>query len=116
MSQDALLRLSRWFAAHCDGEWEHHQGISIESCDNPGWWVKINLKGTNVAGKPFEPVRQNIGDDGHVLADPKADSYAPMPQWLHCHIRDGVWHGAGDETRLAEILTIFLEWAEGAAA
>jgi hypothetical protein len=116
MSADVLARLSRWYTAQCDGDWEHHQGISIQSCDNPGWWVKINLKGANVADRPFTPIRLNVGDDGHVLPDPKVDHYAPIPSWLHCHIQDGVWHGAGNETRLHEILTIFVDWAEAAPA
>lgn len=33
------------------------------------------------------------------------------PHWLMCRLRDGQWHGAGDETRLEEILSIFLAWA-----
>ena len=39
-----LAALTRWYTADRDGAWEHHNGISIRSTDNPGWWVTINLE------------------------------------------------------------------------
>jgi hypothetical protein len=33
-------------------------------------------------------------------------------RWLDCRLKDGQWQGAGDETRLAEIIAIFLTWVE----
>jgi hypothetical protein len=39
MTKDLLPRLSRWYAAHCSGEWEHQYGVSIQTIDNPGWLV-----------------------------------------------------------------------------
>ena len=36
MNNDLLPKLTCWFAAHCDGEWEHDRGISITTTDNPG--------------------------------------------------------------------------------
>ena len=56
-TDDSLPRLIKWFTQHCDGEWENDHGISIESCDNPGWWVKIDLKGTDLESRVFEPVK-----------------------------------------------------------
>jgi hypothetical protein len=53
-----VKRLERWFDKHCDGEWEHYNGISIQSSDNPGWWVKIDLSGTPLEGKTFAPVKR----------------------------------------------------------
>jgi len=106
MPADALSRLARWFAAHCDGEREHHHGVSLTSTDNPGWWMKIDLTATELASRPFAPVRQGIGRNGH----PKA------ARWLRCQIEGSIWHGAGDETRLKEIIEIFLNWAEASDA
>jgi len=34
MGNDPLPRLSRWFAAHCDGKGEHQHGTSIQTTDN----------------------------------------------------------------------------------
>lgn len=102
MSNDLLQRFSRWFAAHCDGEWEHAHGISIQTTDNPGWWIKISLEGTELAGRDFTMVSENTDAEG----------FETGPRWLSCRIKDGQWHGAGDETRLAEIIATFLAWAE----
>jgi hypothetical protein len=106
-SADGLLRdLQRWYARHCDGTWEHHQGVRIESLDNPGWWVTIDLSGTELAGRPFGRVAENVDAGGWPAGD----------RWLCCYVEDGVWHGAGDETKLAAILRAFLMWGSGAAA
>jgi Immunity protein 53 len=97
-----LHRLAQWYTRQCDEEWEHHQGISIESCDNPGWWVKVNLKGTSLETVPFELVANNVDAAG----------FQQGPRWLSCHVADGVWNGGGDETTLEQILELFLSWAE----
>lgn len=36
--------LEDWFACQCDGDWEHQGGIRIETTDNPGWFVQVDLK------------------------------------------------------------------------
>jgi hypothetical protein len=41
-----LSLLEEWFVARCNGNWEHGSGISIETLDNPGWRVKIDLRDT----------------------------------------------------------------------
>ena len=43
---DSLTRLQSWYAARSDGEWEHGFGVRIETIDNPGWSVAIDLQGT----------------------------------------------------------------------
>jgi len=101
-----LQRLQIWYAAQCDGDWEHQHGIRIESLDNPGWWVKIDLQGTTLAGKSFPPVRQGISDD-----QMEHDAV-----WYCCEVRDGRWFdAAGDPSQLEPILARFLDWAERAA-
>ena len=84
------------------GEREHQHGIKIESCDNPGWWVKIDLAGTKLETRDFTPVLEN--------AD--AADFQLGPRWICCRVGDVIWHGAGDETRLPQILELFLNWAE----
>lgn len=96
-----LSELARWYARHCDGTWEHQRGISIQSTDNPGWWVKIDLNGTALVRKTFVPVAVGIDAQGHPAAK----------RWLHCAVRNEVWEGAGDETRLEDIIDRFLAWA-----
>src|SRR5262249_61947379 len=97
-----IERLSGWYTRQCDGDWEHFQGVSIQSCDNPGWWVKIELKGTALESIAFERIAENVNAEG----------FQQGPRWLQCKVVDGAWDGAGDETRLEQILELFLSWAE----
>lgn len=51
---DVLERLERWYAAQCNGDWEHTYGITIETLDNPGWTFKVELRDTYLSGQTFE--------------------------------------------------------------
>jgi hypothetical protein len=97
----SLSLLARWYAANCNGEWEHHHGISITSTDNPGWWIKVGLRGTALAERSFEPVAEGLDAAG----------FPAQLRWLHCCVRGDEWHGAGDETRLEELVNRFLRWS-----
>jgi Immunity protein 53 len=101
-AMNTLTRLQDWYSRQCNGEWEHAYGISIQSCDNPGWWVKINLVGTPLETRLFTEIAEGMD----------VKRFAQLPHWMSCRIVDGVWHGAGDEARLERILEIFLAWAE----
>ena len=54
---NALQRLQDWYSAQCNGDWEHQQGVRIESLDNPGWALDIDLADTTLADKPFTEVK-----------------------------------------------------------
>lgn len=103
---DVLVRLQRWYAAQCDGDWEHQSGVRIETLDNPGWLVKVDVAGTSLEGRAFADIAEGVDGDGHAQA----------PQWVHCSVRGGVWQGAGDGTQLGRLLESFLTWADGAGA
>lgn len=92
---DLLERIEAWYASRCDGEWEHRWGVQIETLDNPGWLVRIDLTGTSLADVPFE-TRENMESED---------------AWLECGIRDGQWVGAGGPRMLRRILAEFLDWA-----
>ncbi len=38
--------LQTWYQTRSDGLWERSHGVTIESLDNPGWLVTIDLDGT----------------------------------------------------------------------
>jgi hypothetical protein len=100
---NALQRLQAWYAAQCNGDWEHQRGIQIESLDNPGWWIKIDLAGTALAGKPFKPVRYGLSDD----------KMTHNAIWYCCEVKEGrMFDAAGDPTQLEPLLNRFLDWAE----
>ena len=90
-----LADLQTWYASNCDGDWEHSFGVTIGTLDNPGWSVTIDLEETNLEDKSFESFEKEDSEE----------------QWIHCSVKDRKFLGAGDETRLEEILRIFLDWA-----
>lgn len=51
----SIAKLQDWLSAECNGDWEHSFGVNIESSDNPGWIVKIDIWETELADRgPFE--------------------------------------------------------------
>jgi hypothetical protein len=91
-----LAQLQAWYGSHCDGEWEHVYGIKIDSLDNPGWWVKIDLAGTELEKVSFDPCLERQSE----------------VDWLDCKVKDKIFDGAGDPSKLETILALFLDWAE----
>ena len=91
-----LERLERWYQSHCDGDWEHGEGVEIGTLDNPGWRVKVSLTDTNLEARPFERIAvERSGDD-----------------WLQAWVEDKVWNAAAGPLNLTEALDTFLSWAE----
>jgi len=97
-----LTRLQAWYSRQCNGTWEHSSGVRIDSCDNPGWWVKINLLDTPLQDREFTEIAEGVNSQRFALG----------PRWLNCRVEKNTWHGAGDETKLERILELFLAWAE----
>jgi hypothetical protein len=92
---DLLIGLESWFTDNCDGDWEHGWGVRINTLDNPGWSVDIDLAGTLLFGKPFAQVREERAEN----------------DWVHCWIDAGVFKGRGGPKNLSEILGLFLSWS-----
>ena len=40
---NAVSDLQKWYRSQCNGEWEHAEGISIGTLDNPGWSIEVSL-------------------------------------------------------------------------
>jgi len=97
-----LEKLQEWYLKQCNGKWEHTRGIKIDSLDNPGWLVQIDLIGTALEGKRFKEILEGIDKNGH----PDSDI------WIHCKVIGNKFKGAGDPTKLDRIIEIFLMWAE----
>ncbi len=43
MQTDILAWLQDWYRSRCDGTWEHSYGVKIDTLDNPGWLVTVDL-------------------------------------------------------------------------
>jgi hypothetical protein len=51
-----LTDLENWYQRQCNGEWEHEFGVKIETLDNPGWSVRIDLADTRRDGSTLPKV------------------------------------------------------------
>ncbi|MFF7251477.1 Imm53 family immunity protein [Embleya sp. NPDC008237] len=45
-----MKHLESWYASMCDGDWEHEYGIRLETVDNPGWDLTVDISETDLEG------------------------------------------------------------------
>lgn len=90
-----IEELQRWYASQCDGDWEHEFGIRIETLDNPGWTVEIDLEDTPLDGRAF----------------PRFSDMAPEREWWTCEVSEGKFRASGGPPMLGRMLRAFLDWA-----
>ena len=109
MAEDDLEWLTQWYLAQCDEDWEHQFGVTIETLDNPGWRLAIDLEGTPLRDRPFQPIEENVGDQA--VQGPGGDC-----RWVVCK-RDGFkFTGFSGPRELGRLIRIFREWATAADA
>lgn len=89
--------LEEWYISQCEGDWQHYFGMRIYTIDNPGWRVTINLEDTELEDKEFDEYRLIIDED---------------EDWILCYVKDCRFEGAGDPSKLEEIIRRFKEWVE----
>src|SRR5918994_1076194 len=95
---DLLGWLERWYQEQCDGEWEDDCGLTIETLDNPGWLVSVDLRHV----EPEAPASRALA----VLGEPPnaGNGNEGGPVWMTCEVKGGKFVGAGDPTQLRAIL------------
>lgn len=96
MNNDDFKWLQSWYKSKCNGDWEHSNRIRIETIDNPGWSISLNLYDTALQNKPFE------------IVDIKRDS----ENWIYCFVDKNRFEGRCGALNLSEVLKIFREWTE----
>ncbi len=84
--------LSNWYQSQCDGDWEHQHGIKIETIDNPGWWVEIDLARTALEGCEVAKVSKELSHG----------------DWLYYEVADSKFVGAGDPSKLNVLVAAFV--------
>lgn len=92
----AFAYLQTWFRAQCNGFWEHGNGVTIETLDNPGWMVTIDVSETPLDGKVMKPIRKERNEK----------------DWMACSVENNKFRGQGDPAKLDEILEAFAAWAK----
>lgn len=92
-----LEKLQNWYLTQCNEDWEHQYGVKVDSLDNPGWKLEIDIEGTDLEKVPFDEVKVNY--------DSEAD-------WIICQVKDGKFIGASGPLLLENMIAVFLEWTD----
>lgn len=53
---DSLTWLQAWYVTQCDGDWEHAHGVQIDTLDNPGWHLRVDLADTPLRTVSFSQI------------------------------------------------------------
>lgn len=96
----ALEALQHWFSDQCDGDWEHSFGVKLETVDNPGWSLTVDLAETPWADLriPFTRIGRSEGD------------------WIEYRAEGSVFTAAAGPCNLAELVRVFLDCVGGASS
>jgi hypothetical protein len=92
---NSIKKLESWFAQQCDGEWEHENLLKIETIDNPGWSISIDLTGIiteNATNKPWALIRDDVDN------------------WYGFKLVEGVFSAWGGQSSLEELIEILLNY------
>jgi hypothetical protein len=92
--RDPVAFLEDWYAQQCDADWEHEFGIKIDTLDNPGWRIEINLEGTSWQGRELD--RQVVERSEH--------------DWLHAWSDGRRWQAACGPQNLGGVIRVFREF------
>src|SRR5262249_4459082 len=97
VASSSLQRLIDWYLRHCNGDWEHSFGFTIDTLDNPGVRIKVDLQETELSYAPFLELK---------------DKYDSPDHWLICRRTDTIFEAFGAPTRVEDMLRIFADWAD----
>jgi hypothetical protein len=81
---NVLTELQQWYASNCNGDWEHSYGIKIDTLDNPGWVLRIDIEETNLQNYSFVSINIDNNDD----------------DWYVCNVSKNKFEASGDPTKL----------------
>lgn len=91
MDENNLKWLYNWYNKNCNGFWEHHYGIKIETIDNPGRAITIDTESSteelkNMSWKIFEK--------------------APT-DWYGYKVEEKKFEASGDPSKLEFLINLF---------
>ena len=91
---NGISLLEKWYAARCNGTCEHGYGVKIDTIDNPGWTVRIGLRGTAKENSRLERVKIDRTEDN----------------WIHYWIEKSEFHMRCGALNLSEAIQLFVDW------
>jgi hypothetical protein len=93
MTLNNIQWLEHWYKNECNGDWEHTYGISIQTIDNPGWSIQIDLSDTCYEKLEKFTESKEISD----------------LDWYVIKIKDEKFHAVGDPSKLDFLIGKFRE-------
>jgi hypothetical protein len=93
---EILKWIEEWYLSMCDGDWEHTYKVKIETIDNPGWMVEINLRETSL---------EHLAKDHSLVEKSETD-------WYGYSIKKSIYKAAGDPSKLQFLLELFRQIVE----
>ena len=100
MEANLIKWLSKWFDSQCDGSWEHSNRLIIESIDNPGWNIQIDLQDTEL---------ENLEIKWTLVENNEND-------WYGFKVQNSRFSASGDTSKLELLITKFKELQSEKAA
>ena len=94
---DDLKWLMEWYASQCNGDWEHSYGVKIDTLDNPGWSLTIDLEDTDLEERTFAPQEHDLMSD---------------VSWWTCSVKNKKFEARCGSRDLLTVLAIFRTWSE----
>lgn len=94
ISNNLLHFLEEWYESQCDEDWEHEFGIAIDTLDNPGWTLAIDLAGTECENQPFNEINWEKDENN----------------WVQCNVVNNQFLGSGGPRNLQNLIQIFFDW------
>lgn len=88
---DSITILQQWYECNCNNNWEHENGVKIESLDNPGWSISLDLTDTPLDGLIYSVNKQSINTD----------------KWYSITVENNILKGFGND--LSEIIQLFYQ-------
>ena len=104
---DDLTWLTEWYLAQCDEDWEQQSGITIDTLDNPGWSLSVDLDGTTLEGRAFSAVYDGVSAEEQPVQGGDGD----VP-WLVCRVDGTKFKAWGGPRDLGRMIQTFRSWAE----
>jgi Immunity protein 53 len=94
--KEPLTWLQEWYFEHCNGDWEHREGIKIGTLDNPGWWLQINIADTELEDLSIERVLVERSEN----------------DWIAYETKEGKFVGHCGPLGLNELVAVFKKYCD----
>jgi hypothetical protein len=91
---DYLDNLCRWYESECNGDWEHSYGIKLETSDNPGWILTVDLNETYLSESKNKKCAYKKSDN----------------DWIHVKKENNAFQASCSLNNLNKMISLFLQF------